>query len=92
MSDPYQWLCRSCKRFRDGPVGVKMDAVSLKRCQVNVGNCWLPVLLRIGAVSSEGASGGGVFVVVRGRESRPHGEGRQRALGLRLGCEEVVVE
>jgi hypothetical protein len=39
------------------------------------------------------ASGwGGAFVVVRGRESRPHGEGGQRICSIRLEGEEVGVE
>ena len=33
---------------------------------------------RAGASSTEGEPGGGACVVVRGRESRPHGEGGQR--------------
>jgi hypothetical protein len=35
---------------------------------------------------------GGAFVVVRGRESRPHGEGRQRTCSISLERGEVGVE
>ena len=35
---------------------------------------------------------GGAFVVVRGREGRLGGEGRQRICGIRLEGEEVGVE
>jgi hypothetical protein len=43
-------------------------------------------------VSADGGGRGGAAVVVRGRESRSHGEGRQRACGARPEGEEIACE
>src|SRR5919109_4587372 len=80
-----------CDR-RDRSAGEKLGATPIDRTAVNVGT-------RLVAASPFGAGkaqrrlmppgGDGASVVVRGRESRPHGEGRQRACSARLECEEV---
>jgi hypothetical protein len=65
-----------------GAVGVKPAADPVKRILVNVGSApcapgcwWRPGKARCRLM---GAGRGGVRVVVRGRESRPHGEGGQQ--------------
>jgi hypothetical protein len=73
--------------------GEKLGAVPVDRSSVNVGTVLgLPARggqarCRLLALGWDGA-----FVVVRGRESRPHGEGRQRTCDGRLEGEEVGVE
>jgi len=68
-------------------VGVQPAANPVKRIMVNVGSpsrapgCWWrPGKARCRPM---GAGCGGVRVVVRGRESRPHGEGGQQDRGMR---------
>jgi hypothetical protein len=63
-------------------VGAKPTADPVKRIMVNVGSAprapgcwWQPGKARCRPM---GAGRGGVRVVVRGRESRPHGEGGQQ--------------
>jgi len=65
-----------------GAVGVKPAANPVKRILVNVGSApcapggwWRPGEARCRLT---GAGRGGVRVVVRGRESRPHGQGGQQ--------------
>jgi len=74
-----------------GAVGVQPAADPVKRIVVNVGSApgapgcwWRPGKARCRLM---GAGRGGVRVVVRGRESRPHGEGGQqdRSIRRRLG-------
>src|SRR5487761_1095012 len=72
--------------------GEKLDADPVDRCVVNVGTAWALPYLPTSQVGSgkdrrhpmaprrDGAS-----VVVRGRESRLHGEGRQRVRSLATG-------
>ncbi len=68
-------------------VGVQPAADPVKRIMVNVGSascapgCWW----RLGKARCRlmGARRGGVRVVVRGRESRPHGEGGQQDRSIR---------
>ena len=68
-------------------VGVQPAADPVKRNMVNVGSaprapgCWW----RLGKARCRptGMGRGGVRVVVRGRESRPHGEGGQHDRGMR---------
>jgi hypothetical protein len=68
-------------------VGVQPAANPVKRIMVNVGSaprapgCWW----RLGKARCRlmGAGRGGVRVVVRGRESRPHGEGGQQDRSMR---------
>jgi hypothetical protein len=63
-------------------VGVQLAADPVKRIMVNVGSapcapgCWWPPGKARCRPMGEGR--GGVRVVVRGRESRPHGEGGQQ--------------
>jgi hypothetical protein len=68
-------------------VGVQPVADPVKRIMVNVGSAsrapgrwWRPGKARCRPM---GAGRGGVRVVVRGRESRPHGEGGQQDRGMR---------
>ena len=70
-----------------GAVGVKPAADPVKRILVNVGSAprapgcwWRPGKARCRLM---GAGRGGVRVVVRGRESRPHGEGGQQDRSIR---------
>jgi hypothetical protein len=70
-----------------GAVGVQPAADPVKRIMVNVGSaprapgCWW----RSGKARCRlmGVGRGGVRAVVRGRESRPHGEGGQQDRGMR---------
>jgi hypothetical protein len=81
------------RRTRGEAAGEKLGAAPVDRSAVNVGTI-------LGLPASGGqarcrllAPGwGGAFVVVRGRESRPHGEGRQRTCSIRLEGGEVGVE
>ena len=68
-------------------VGVQPTANPVKRIMVNVGSApcapgcwWQPGKARCRLM---GAGRGGVRVVVRGRESRPHGEGGQQDRSIR---------
>ena len=70
-----------------GAVGVQPAADPVKRIMVNVGSApcapgrwWRPGKARCRLM---GAGRGGVRVVVRGRESRLHGEGGQQNRGMR---------
>ena len=70
-----------------GAVGVQPAADPVKRIMVNVGSApcapgcwWRPGKARCRLT---GAGRGGVRVVVRGRESRSHGEGGQQGRGMR---------
>ena len=68
-------------------VGVKPAADPVKRIMVNVGSapcapgCWWQ--LGKARCRPTGAGRGGVRVLVRGRESRPHGEGGQQDRSIR---------
>jgi hypothetical protein len=84
-----------CACRRGMPAGEKLVVYPVDRTAVNVGTrWWSPRPLRAGKAQRRlmPPGGGGASVLVRGRESRPHGEGRQQALGLRLEGGEVVVE
>jgi len=81
------------RRGRGDAAGVKPGAGPADRSAVNVGTAragsvpFLPArgAGRVGAMPAEGRGRGGAAVVLRGRESRPHGEGRQRvSSGRRL--------
>jgi hypothetical protein len=70
-----------------GAVGVQPAANPVKRIMANVGSApcapgcwWRPGKARCRLM---GAGRGGVRVVVRGRESRPHGEGGQQDRSVR---------
>ncbi|CAO5226488.1 hypothetical protein FAGKG844_1000004 [Frankia sp. AgKG'84/4] len=74
------------------PQGQELGASSVDRLSIERGN--RPASVRSSAVvvgggidasSVEGAGRGGGPVVVRGRESRPHGEGGQQARGEDAG-------
>ena len=67
------------RRSHDDAAGVKPDASPVNRTTVNVGTIRipLPALVGIGALPAKGCGWGGAAVVLRGRESRSHGEGRQ---------------
>jgi hypothetical protein len=81
------------RRTRGEAAGEKLGAAPVDRSAMNVGT-----ILGLPAVGGQArcrllALGwGGGFVVVRGRESRPHGEGRQRICSGGLEGEEVGVE
>lgn len=83
----------ACRRGR--PAGEKLVVYPVDRTAVNVGTRrWSLAPRGVGKAQRRlmPPGGGGASVVVRVRESRSHGKGRQQALGLRLECEEVVVE
>ena len=74
------------RRTRDDAVGAELDTDPADRHTVNMGtlSCLpFPACSQHaggqGRRRLRGAAGGGAAVVVRGRESRPHGEGRQQA-------------
>jgi hypothetical protein len=75
----------SLRRTRGDAVGAELDTDPANRHTVNMGtlSC-LPYPIRSPRTGGQGhrrpigTAGGGAAVVVRGRESRPHGEGRQR--------------
>ena len=80
------------RRTRGEAAGAKLDASPVDRCMVNVGT----ISGSPSPSSSQGGGGqvrrrlmspgwGGALVVVRGRESRPHGEGGQRICRERSG-------
>ncbi|GAA3838596.1 hypothetical protein GCM10022403_083790 [Streptomyces coacervatus] len=80
------------RRNRGEAAGRKLGAAPADRSTVNMGTAsrlpnhprhqrgWGQTHRRLTAVER-----GGAFVVVRGRESRPHGEGRQRVRSKRTG-------
>src|SRR5688572_18761782 len=72
------------------PAGEKLVTIPADRSAVNVGTGPMSPVVRAGKTQRPlMASGrGGASVVVRGRESRLHGEGRQRACSARLEREE----
>jgi hypothetical protein len=73
--------------------GEKLGAVPVDRSSMNVGTILgLPAVCGQARCRLSALGWGGAFVVVRGRESRPHGEGRQRTCSVCLEGEEVGVE
>src|SRR6516165_2960799 len=73
------------RRTRSDAAGAQPGSYFVERITVNTGTarCWFPAagigpLAGIGAPTAERAGRGGAAVVLRGRESRSHGEGRQR--------------
>jgi len=75
----------SLRRRRGDAAGVELGTDPVNRNIVNVGTLPGRPYLRWATAAGGQADrqltagdGGGVSVVVRGRESRPHGEGRQR--------------
>ena len=83
----------SLRRTRGDAVGAELDTDPADRHTVNMGT--LPRLPYPGCCQRPGGqghrrpmgmAGGGAAVVVRGRESRPHGEGRQRDRNCRTRC------
>jgi hypothetical protein len=73
--------------------GEKLGATPVDRSTMNVGTT--PGLPAVGGQARcrlLALGWGGAFVVVRGRESRPHGEGRQRICSVGLEGEEDGVE
>ena len=73
--------------------GEKLGAASVDRSAMNVGTIpGLPAVRGQARCRLLAPGWGGAFVVVRGRESRPHGEGRQRTCSIRLEGGEVGVE
>jgi len=73
------------RRRRGDATGTELGTNPVDRNQVNVGTvrgcphrCLSKVTGRAGGTSADGHRRDGVSVVVRGRESRSHGEGRQR--------------
>jgi hypothetical protein len=81
------------RRTRGEAAGGKLGAAPVDRSAVNVGTIPGPPAVGGQARCRLLAPGwGGAFVVVRGRESRPHGEGRQRTCSVRLEGGEVGVE
>jgi hypothetical protein len=81
------------RRTHGEAAGAKLGAAPVDRSAMNVGT-----ILGLPAGGGQArcrllAPGwGGAFVVVRGRESRLHGEGRQRTCSIRLEGGEVGVE
>lgn len=81
----------SLRRTRDDAAGAKLGTSPTDRDTGNMGTLpGLPFPTCSQYVDGQGRArplglaGGGVAVVVRGRESRPHGEGRQRVRSI--GC------
>src|SRR5665811_1667677 len=66
------------RRSHDDAAGAKPGTSPVDRTTVNVGTTSIPLPAGRGALPAEGCWWGGAAVVLRGRESRPHGEGRQR--------------
>ncbi len=74
------------RRNRGDVAGAKVGASSVNWLIVNVGTALCrPILIHIlwvggaGSSSADGMARGGAAVVLRGWESRSHGEGRQRS-------------
>src|SRR5829696_130951 len=81
------------RRTRGEAAGEKLGAAPVDRSAMNVGTILgLPAWCGQARCRLLALGWGGAFVVVRGRESRPHGEGRQRICSVRLEGEEVGVE
>src|SRR5215218_7789279 len=81
------------RRTRGEAAGEKLGAAPVDRSAMNVGTILgLPAWCGQARCRLLALGWGGAFVVVRGRESRPHGEGRQRICSIRLEGEEVGVE
>ena len=77
------------------PAGEKLVVYPVDRTAVNVGTRPVIPSPRLAGKAQRlpmSLGGGGASVVVRGRESRSHGEGRQQVLSGWLEGEEVVVE
>lgn len=76
----------SLRRTRGDAAGAELGTDPADRHTVNMGTLsHLPYPVRCQLTGGQGhrrpmgAAGGGAAVVVRGRESRPHGQGRQQA-------------
>jgi hypothetical protein len=81
------------RRTHGEAAGAKLDAAPVDRSAMNVGTALgLPATGGQARCRLLALGWGGAFVVVRGRESRPHGEGRQRTCSVRLEGGEVGVE
>jgi hypothetical protein len=81
------------RRTHGEAAGEKLGAVPVDRSAMNVGTILgLPVWCGQARCRLLAPGWGGAFVVVRGRESRPHGEGRQRTCSVRLEGGEAGVE
>ena len=79
------------RRTRGDAAGAKLATDPVDRCAVNVGSVFgrsrrLDIQVSSGSARRRlsGQGRGGAVVVVRGRESRSHGEGRQRVATVRL--------
>jgi hypothetical protein len=73
----------SCLAHTPEPQGVKRRTYGSKVDRRNTGTTIVRLLRsRLSAETGDGRWWGGACVVVRGRESRPHGEGGQEAGGL----------
>ena len=82
----------SLRRRRGDAAGVELGTDPVDRDIVNVGTLpsrpylrWATAAVRQADRQLMAGDGGGAFVVVRGRESRPHGEGRQRDRSRGIG-------
>lgn len=80
------------RRRRGDAAGVELGTDPVDRNIVNVGTLpGCPYLRWATAAGGQAdrqlkaGDGGGAFVVVRGRENRPHGEGRQRDRSRGIG-------
>jgi len=81
------------RRTRGEAAGEKLGAAPVDRSAMNVGTIpGLPAWCGQARCRLWASGWGGAFVVVRGRESRPHGEGRQRICSVCLEGGEVGVE
>jgi hypothetical protein len=81
------------RRTHGETAGEKLGVVPVDRASMNVGTILgLPAIGGQARCRLLALGWGGAFVVVRGRESRPHGEGRQRTCSGCLEREEVGVE
>ena len=66
----------SLRRTASEVAGEELDTTPVQRLRSERGN--RSVIVRTGVGPADEADRGGVSVVVRGRESRPHGEGKQQ--------------
>ena len=87
----------SLRRTRGDAAGAELGTDPADRHTVNMGTLLrLPYPACFQQVGGQGhrrpmgAAGGGAAVVVRGRESRPHGEGRQRDRNCRRSAGHVM--